>query len=248
MLDTMASKSWEWRDDGFGSRYDNRKNRGERGRLGDAMDRNVMVVLQGQVTKMNKLLQSMALSQVNAAGSSIQMNKNIPNKEVENRIQEEQGNKASNQETSSNPFPPPPSWSLEEECIPFVNLLKQMPFYVKFLKDILAKKRKINDFEIVAQTQAMSNVFKNGVLEKMNRSWAIIPVNSLCSHRCPSGGVDMHFNDKEIKFNVVNTMKFSADAENYSAIALDGTIVKKKPTISCLELKNSLRKMNEIIY
>ncbi|KAA0062395.1 uncharacterized protein E6C27_scaffold154G001730 [Cucumis melo var. makuwa] len=54
--------SHEWRDDAFGSRNDNRRNRGDRGRLEDGMDRNTMVALQGQVTEMNKLIQSMALS------------------------------------------------------------------------------------------------------------------------------------------------------------------------------------------
>lgn len=34
---------------------------------------NTMVALQGQVAKMNKLLKSMALSQVNVVGSSVHM-------------------------------------------------------------------------------------------------------------------------------------------------------------------------------
>ncbi|TYJ99425.1 uncharacterized protein E5676_scaffold316G00120 [Cucumis melo var. makuwa] len=38
---------------------------------------------------------------------------------------------------------------------------------VKFLKDILVKKRKINDFKNVALTQATNNIFKNGVPKKM---------------------------------------------------------------------------------
>ncbi|TYK15852.1 uncharacterized protein E5676_scaffold637G00280 [Cucumis melo var. makuwa] len=42
-----------------------------------------------------------------------------------------------------------------------------MPSYVKFLKEILAKKRGMNDFEIVALMQATRDVFNNGVLEKM---------------------------------------------------------------------------------
>ncbi|KAA0066665.1 hypothetical protein E5676_scaffold2119G00470 [Cucumis melo var. makuwa] len=64
-MDTMASNSHEWTDIGFGSRNDSRENRGNRGRLEDEMNRNAMVALQGQVIEMNKLLQSMTLSQVN---------------------------------------------------------------------------------------------------------------------------------------------------------------------------------------
>ncbi|KAA0037286.1 hypothetical protein E5676_scaffold1085G00070 [Cucumis melo var. makuwa] len=67
----MASNSQEWRDDGFGSRNDSQRNRENRGRL-DGIGRNPMVALQGQVTEMNKLLQSMALLQVNVAGSFVQ--------------------------------------------------------------------------------------------------------------------------------------------------------------------------------
>ena len=34
--------------------------------------------------------------------------------------------------------------------IPFLEALKQMPTYVKFMKDILSKKRKLGDYETVA--------------------------------------------------------------------------------------------------
>ncbi|XP_008447648.2 uncharacterized protein LOC103490055 [Cucumis melo] len=42
-----------------------------------------------------------------------------------------------------------------------------MPSYAKFLTDILAKKRRINDFQTMALRQATSDIYKNGVLEKM---------------------------------------------------------------------------------
>lgn len=42
-----------------------------------------------------------------------------------------------------------------------------MPSYVKFLKDILVKRRRLNDFKTVALKQVISDLFKNGVLEKM---------------------------------------------------------------------------------
>ena len=37
--------------------------------------------------------------------------------------------------------------------IPFVEALKQMPGYVKFMKDILAKKRKLRDYETVVLSE-----------------------------------------------------------------------------------------------
>lgn len=49
----------------------------------------------------------------------------------------------------------------------FVDALEKMSSYVKFFKDILAKKRRMNDFEIVALTQVTNDFFKNGVLEKI---------------------------------------------------------------------------------
>ncbi|TYK11898.1 uncharacterized protein E5676_scaffold177G00610 [Cucumis melo var. makuwa] len=68
--------------------------------------------------------------------------------------------------------------------ISFVDALEQMPLYVKFLKDILAKKRRMNHYEIVALSQATRDVFNNGALEKMTdpRSF-IIP--------CSIGGMDL---------------------------------------------------------
>lgn len=42
-----------------------------------------------------------------------------------------------------------------------------MSSYVMFLKDTLARKRRINDFETVALMRATRDVFKNGVPENM---------------------------------------------------------------------------------
>lgn len=42
-----------------------------------------------------------------------------------------------------------------------------MPSYVKFLKDIFTKKRKMTECEIVALMQVIIDVFKNGVPENM---------------------------------------------------------------------------------
>ncbi|KAA0054824.1 uncharacterized protein E6C27_scaffold437G001170 [Cucumis melo var. makuwa] len=159
-----------------------------------------------------------------------------------------------------------------------------MPSYVKFLKGILAKKRKINDFETVALTQTTSDVFKNGVPKKMINLGSFIVscsiggmdlgralcklgasinlmylfifkklgieegsnlVNWLCPYRHLPREVDKCYNEKEIKFNVVNVKKFPADVENCRMIeSLRGTIATKKSIISCLALRNSLRKIN----
>ena len=51
--------------------------------------------------------------------------------------------------------------------IPFIDALEQMPTYVQFLKDILARKQKINDLETVALSQTTSDIFKEGVPAKM---------------------------------------------------------------------------------
>ena len=67
-LNSMANNDLVWKDNGFGSRQGGR-------RSNNGMERNTMVVLQGQVTKMNKILQPMALSQVNDTNSSIQLTK-----------------------------------------------------------------------------------------------------------------------------------------------------------------------------
>ena len=37
--------------------------------------------------------------------------------------------------------------------IPFVDVLEQMPSYVKFMKDIMSKKRRLSDFETVNLTE-----------------------------------------------------------------------------------------------
>ena len=47
--------------------------------------------------------------------------------------------------------------------IPFVEAFEQMPNYVKFLKDILARKRRLGEFETVALTQESSHMLQNKI-------------------------------------------------------------------------------------
>ena len=42
--------------------------------------------------------------------------------------------------------------------IPFADVLEQMPSYEKFMKDILLKKRRLSDFEIVNLTEECSAI------------------------------------------------------------------------------------------
>ena len=44
--------------------------------------------------------------------------------------------------------------------IPFVDALEQMPSYVKFMKDILSRKRRLSDFEIVNLTEECSAILQ----------------------------------------------------------------------------------------
>lgn len=70
-LDAITNNSQELRDDDLRLQHESR------GRTDAGMDRNVIVALQGQVTKMKKLLQSMALSQVDAVGNYVQAVKQV---------------------------------------------------------------------------------------------------------------------------------------------------------------------------
>ncbi|XP_052290887.1 uncharacterized protein LOC127900301 [Citrus sinensis] len=51
--------------------------------------------------------------------------------------------------------------------IPFVEALEQMPNYVKFLKDILARKRRLGEFETVALTQENSHMLQSKIPTKL---------------------------------------------------------------------------------
>ena len=51
--------------------------------------------------------------------------------------------------------------------MPFVEALEQMPNYVKFLKDILARKRRPGEFETVALTQESSHMLHSKILTKL---------------------------------------------------------------------------------
>ncbi|XP_062114039.1 uncharacterized protein LOC133825059 [Humulus lupulus] len=51
--------------------------------------------------------------------------------------------------------------------IPLVEALEKMPNYVMFLKDILTKKRRLGEFEIVALTGGCSAILKNKIPPKL---------------------------------------------------------------------------------
>ncbi|TYK05491.1 uncharacterized protein E5676_scaffold83G002000 [Cucumis melo var. makuwa] len=93
-------------------------------------------------------------NQMGGYGKEKCQNNNVLNKQIESTRRDEQHDKVFTKVTSSNPLSP----------LPF---LEQMPSYVKFLKNILVKKRRINECETVDLTQATSNVLKNGIPEKM---------------------------------------------------------------------------------
>ncbi|XP_038885487.1 uncharacterized protein LOC120075850 [Benincasa hispida] len=57
--------------------------------------------------------------------------------------------------------------------IPLVEALEQMPSYVKFLKDILANKRKIGKNETVALTYECSALFQNNIPKKRSKEFHI---------------------------------------------------------------------------
>ncbi|XP_062078458.1 uncharacterized protein LOC133782950 [Humulus lupulus] len=51
--------------------------------------------------------------------------------------------------------------------IPFAEALEQMPSYVKFMKDILSKKRKMEDYETVALTEECSAILQRKLPQKL---------------------------------------------------------------------------------
>ncbi|PIN19344.1 DNA-directed DNA polymerase [Handroanthus impetiginosus] len=58
------------------------------------------------------------------------------------------------------------TWKLHIN-IPFAKALEQMPSYVKFMKDILSKKRRLGDYETVALTEECSAIIQNKLPPKL---------------------------------------------------------------------------------
>ena len=51
--------------------------------------------------------------------------------------------------------------------IPFAEALEQMPSYVKFMKDILSKRRRLGDYETVALTEECSAILQRKIPPKL---------------------------------------------------------------------------------
>lgn len=67
--------------------------------------------------------------------------------------------------------------------ISFVDVLKLIPFYVKFLKDV-AKKKRLNVYETMALIEETRDVFKKGFVEKMKNSGSF-------TFPCSIGSIDL---------------------------------------------------------
>ena len=51
--------------------------------------------------------------------------------------------------------------------MPFVDALEHMPSYVKFMKDILANKRKLVDYKTIALTKECSAILQRKIPHKL---------------------------------------------------------------------------------
>ena len=51
--------------------------------------------------------------------------------------------------------------------IPFANALEQMPNYIKFMKNILSKKRRLSDFETMNLTEECSAILQRKLQQKL---------------------------------------------------------------------------------
>ncbi|KAA0047821.1 uncharacterized protein E6C27_scaffold133G00730 [Cucumis melo var. makuwa] len=101
------------------------------------------------------------------------------------------------------------------------------------MKNVAKRLIRMNDYEVVALTQATSDFFKKGVRKKMtNRGSFTVPCSiggmdlgrALCRALIDvyQGELTMQLNDQKVTFNVVNAMKFPSDAKNYNKIKFLG--------------------------
>ncbi|XP_073030715.1 uncharacterized protein [Primulina eburnea] len=68
--------------------------------------------------------------------------------------------------------------------IPFADALEQMPNYAKFIKDVMSKKRKLQEFETVKLTEECSAILQKKLPQKLKdpgRNWSLEKLNQLLS-------------------------------------------------------------------
>ena len=51
--------------------------------------------------------------------------------------------------------------------IPFAEALEKMPGYVKFMKDVMSKKRKLGDYEIIALSEECTTILQKKLPPKL---------------------------------------------------------------------------------
>ncbi|PIN02788.1 DNA-directed DNA polymerase [Handroanthus impetiginosus] len=106
--------------------------------------------------------------------------------------------------------------------IPFAEALEQMPSYVKFMKDILSKKRRLGDYETVALTEECSAIIQNKLSPKLKDSESFMIPCTIGTHFSGRALCDLGAS--------INLMPYSI----YRTLGL----IEAKPTNITLQLAN----------
>ncbi|XP_062087035.1 uncharacterized protein LOC133793767 [Humulus lupulus] len=78
--------------------------------------------------------------------------------------------------------------------IPFAEALEQMPSYVKFMKDILSKKRKMEDYETVALTEECSAILQRKLPQKLRDPGSFTIPYTIGNFECKHALCDLRAN------------------------------------------------------
>ncbi|KAA0057395.1 uncharacterized protein E5676_scaffold216G00670 [Cucumis melo var. makuwa] len=111
-----------------------------------------------------------------------------------------------------------------------------MPSYVKFLKDILSKKRRLNEYKIVALMQEIGKIALGCALCDLGASINLGIGQSFLFIR--NALIDAHqrklalrVNKQEVKFNIFNLLKYPNEPEHYNTIKSFGQDYCKEEVI-----------------
>ncbi|XP_073298528.1 uncharacterized protein [Primulina huaijiensis] len=91
--------------------------------------------------------------------------------------------------------------------IPFADALEQMPNYVKFIKDVMSKKRKLQEFETVKLTEECSAILQKKLPQKLKDPGSFTSPCFICGSKCSKALCDLGANINLMPFSIYRELE-----------------------------------------
>ena len=132
--------------------------------------------------------------------------------------------------------------------IPFPNALEQMPSYVKFMKDILSKKRRLSDFEIVNLIEECSAILQRKLPQKLKDPGSFTIPCTIWNSIFEVALCDLGASINLMPLSIFRLLGLGESSPNYSHTPVSRHVTKASKGGGLLVIEDVLVKVDKFIF